>query len=59
VNVDFESMTGEMLTDIGALDLVFLAAFAGDADDFDPAAFAKDRDRVGNGPRIRIMWFRR
>src|SRR5580704_14245002 len=51
VDVDFESMPGEMLAEIGALDLVFLAAFAGNADDFDTAAFAKDRDRVGNSAR--------
>src|SRR5438874_1063879 len=51
VYIDFESMPGEMLADIGALDLVFLAAFAGDADYFDPAAFAEDRDCIGNSTR--------
>jgi hypothetical protein len=40
VDIDLESMPGEMLADISALDLVLLAALVRDNDDFDATAFA-------------------
>src|SRR5438045_7536278 len=49
MDVDFQSMPSQMLADIGALDFVLLATFAGDDDDFDAAGLANDRHRVGNG----------
>src|SRR5215469_10603354 len=49
MDVDFKAMPGEMLADIGALDLVLLAAFVGDDHDFNAAALADDRQGVGNG----------
>ena len=51
MDVHFESMAGEMLANIGALDLVLLAAFVGDDDDFDSAVFTDERYSVRNRAR--------
>jgi hypothetical protein len=39
---------GEMPADIGPFDLLFLAGFVSDADDFDTTAFANNPDCIGN-----------
>src|SRR6516225_2194479 len=49
MDIHFKSVAGQMLTDIGALDFVLLAAFVGDDDDFDAAAVADDRYGIGDG----------
>ena len=37
LDVDLQAVAGEMLAHVGAVDLVLLAAFVGDDDDFDAA----------------------
>jgi hypothetical protein len=39
LDLHFKPMAGEMLTDINGLDVVLLAAFVGDDNDFDATAF--------------------
>src|SRR5690348_13024997 len=53
MDVYFESVAGEMLAHIGALDLVLLAAFARNDDDFNATALADERNGIGNRARCR------
>ena len=46
-------MAGKVLAHIGAFDLVLLAAFVGDDDNFDAPRPFKERDGIGNGARCR------
>ena len=41
VDVDLQSVPGEVLAHIGALDLVLFAAFIGDDDDFDASGLCR------------------
>lgn len=48
MNIHLESMAGEMLADISALDVALLAEFVCDDDDFDTSAFAENRNCINN-----------
>src|SRR4029077_4513308 len=49
MDIHLKSVAGEMLADVGAFDLVLLAAFAGDDDDFDATAVMDDRYGISDG----------
>ena len=51
VNVHLESMAGEVLADISALDVILFSAFIGDDDNFDRTAFAENRNCIRNSAR--------
>jgi hypothetical protein len=51
VDIDFQTVPGEVLADIGAFDLVLLAALIGDDDDFDAAGFHQQRQGIADGAR--------
>ena len=53
LDLDGKSMAGKVLAHIGAIDLVLLAAFVGDDDNFDAPRPFKERHGIGNGARCR------